>query len=83
MWKFAKNNGISETFRRKMKLIRRLVYGYKNFKNYKLRLLAQYGIFGNPADFGIEPRRNMQKKRNPADCVFSKCGADEVRTHDL
>ena len=36
------------------------------------------------ADFCVRfvrsnPIGNMQKKRNPADCVFLKCGADEVR----
>ena len=31
MWRFTKNNGITEGFHRKMKLIQRLAYGYKNF----------------------------------------------------
>ena len=32
MWGFARNNEIIEGFRRKMKLIQRLAYGYKNFE---------------------------------------------------
>ena len=30
--RFTKNNGITEGFHRKMKLIQRLAYGYKNFE---------------------------------------------------
>lgn len=32
MWRFTKNNGITEGFHRKMKLIQRMAYGYKNFE---------------------------------------------------
>ena len=45
MRRFAKNNGITEGFHRKMKLIQRMAYGYKNFENYRLRILVQCGIF--------------------------------------
>ena len=45
MWRFTKNNGITEGFHRKMKLIQRQAYGYKNFENYRLRVLVQCGIF--------------------------------------
>ena len=45
MWRFTKNNGITEGFHRKMKLIQRLAYGYKNFENYRLRVLVQCGVF--------------------------------------
>ena len=38
MWRFTKNNGITEGFHRKMKLIQRLAYGYKNFENYRFVL---------------------------------------------
>jgi len=43
MWRFAKNNGITEGFHRKMKLIQRRAYGFKNFENYRLRVIAQCG----------------------------------------
>ena len=39
-----KNNGIKEGFHRKMKLIQRLAYGYRNFKNYRLRVLVECGV---------------------------------------
>ena len=43
MWRFTKNNGITEGFHRKMKLIQRRAYGFRNFNNYRLRVLAQCG----------------------------------------
>lgn len=38
MWRFVKNNGITEGFHRKMKLIQRRAYGFRNFENYRLRV---------------------------------------------
>jgi hypothetical protein len=35
MWRFSKSNGITEGFHRKMKLIQRRAYGFKNFDNYR------------------------------------------------
>ena len=43
MWRFTKNNGITEGFHRKMKLIQRRAYGFRNFHNYRLRVIAQCG----------------------------------------
>lgn len=43
MWRFSKNNGITEGFHRKMKLIQRRAYGFKNFENYRLRVIAECG----------------------------------------
>ena len=43
MWRFYKNNGITEGFHRKMKLIQRRAYGFRNFNNYRLRVIAQCG----------------------------------------
>lgn len=43
MWRFTKNNGITEVFHRKMKLIQRRAYGFRNFNNYRLRVIAQRG----------------------------------------
>ncbi len=43
MWRFSKNNGITEGFHRKMKLIQRRAYGFRNFDNYRLRVIAQCG----------------------------------------
>ena len=38
MWRFTKNNGITEGFHRKMKLIQRRAYGFRNFYNYRMRV---------------------------------------------
>src|SRR3990167_289576 len=38
MWRFTKNNGITEGLHRKMKLIQRRAYGFRNFENYRLRV---------------------------------------------
>jgi transposase len=43
MWRFSKNNGITEGFHRKMKLIQRRAYGFKNFENYRLRVRVLCG----------------------------------------
>jgi len=43
MWRFSKNKGITEGFHRKMKLIQRRAYGFRNFENYRLRVIAQCG----------------------------------------
>ena len=43
MWRFTKNNAITEGFHRKMKPIQRRAYGFKNFNNYRLRVIAQCG----------------------------------------
>jgi transposase len=38
MWRFTKNNGITEGFHNKMETITRQAYGFRNFKNYRLRV---------------------------------------------
>ena len=43
MWRFTRNNGITEGFHRKMKLIQRRAYGFRNFANYRLRVLLECG----------------------------------------
>lgn len=43
MWRYAKNNAITEGFHRKMKLIQRRAYGFKNFENYRLRVKVLCG----------------------------------------
>ena len=41
MWRFTRSNGITEGFHRKMKLIQRRAYGFRNFQNYRLRVLLE------------------------------------------
>ena len=43
MWRFTRSNGITEGFHRKMKLIQRVAYGFRNFDNYRLRVIALCG----------------------------------------
>ncbi|HCK0605922.1 TPA: transposase, partial [Legionella pneumophila] len=38
MWRFRESNGITEGFHRKMKLIQRRAYGFRNFDNYRTRV---------------------------------------------
>ena len=42
-WRFSRSNGITEGFHRKMKLIQRRAYGFRNFQNCRLRVIAQCG----------------------------------------
>lgn len=36
MWRFTKNNGITEGFHTKMEMLKRRAYGFRNFNNYRL-----------------------------------------------
>jgi len=38
MWRFTRNNGITEGFHTKMEMISRRAYGFRNFENYRLRV---------------------------------------------
>jgi len=38
MWRFTRNNGITEGFHNKMELLQRQAYGFRNFNNYRLRV---------------------------------------------
>jgi transposase len=46
MWRFSKSNGITEGFHTKMEMLSRRAYGFRNFENYRLRVLAQCGWSG-------------------------------------
>lgn len=43
MWRFTKNNGITEGFHTKMEMISRRAYGFRNFENYRLRVKVLCG----------------------------------------
>lgn len=45
MWRYSKNYGITKGVHRKMKLIQRRAYEYRNFENYRLRVLVECGEF--------------------------------------
>src|SRR5947209_1134095 len=36
MWRFTKNNGITEGFHTKMEMLSRRAFGFRNFQNYRL-----------------------------------------------
>lgn len=43
MWRFTRNNGITEGFHTKMEMIQRRAYGFRNFNNYRLRVMVLCG----------------------------------------
>jgi transposase len=38
MWRFTKNNGITEGFHNKMEMLSRRAFGFRSFENYRLRV---------------------------------------------
>lgn len=46
MWRFTKNNGITEGFHTKMEMMSRRAFGFRNFENYRLRVLTHCGWDG-------------------------------------
>ncbi len=46
MWRFSKSNGITEGFHNKMEMISRRAYGFRNFENYRLRVMTHCGWDG-------------------------------------
>ena len=46
MWRFSKTNGITEGFHNKMEMISRRAFGFRNFENYRLRVLTHCGWDG-------------------------------------
>jgi transposase len=46
MWRFSISNGITEDFHTKMEMLSRRAFGFRNFENYRLRVLAHYGWNG-------------------------------------
>ena len=46
MWRFTKSNGITEGFHTKMEMMSRRAYGFRNFENYRARVMAHCGWDG-------------------------------------
>lgn len=46
MLRFSKSNGITEGFHTKMEMLSRRAFGFRNFNNYRLRVLAHCGWDG-------------------------------------
>lgn len=53
MWRFTRNNGITEGFHNKMETISRQAYGFRNFESYRLRVNV---LCGYQLGIGIVPR---------------------------
>jgi len=43
MWRLSRSNGITEGFHTKMEMISRRAYGFRNFENVRMRVLALCG----------------------------------------
>ena len=43
MWRFTKNNGITEGFHNMMEMLSRRAFGFRNFENYRLRVRVHCG----------------------------------------
>jgi transposase len=43
MWRFTRNNGITEGFHTKMEMISRQAFGFRNFENYRKRVKVLCG----------------------------------------
>jgi transposase len=43
LWRFTRNNGITEGFHNKMEMISRQAFGFRNFENYRLRVRVLCG----------------------------------------
>lgn len=46
MWRFSKSNGVTEGYHNKMEMMTRRAYGFRNFENYRLRVLTHCGWDG-------------------------------------
>lgn len=46
MWRYGKSNGPTEGFHNKMEMMSRRAYGFRNFENYRLRVLTHCGWDG-------------------------------------
>jgi transposase len=46
MWRFSKTNSITEGLHNKMEMISRRAFGFRNFENYRMRVLALCGWNG-------------------------------------
>ena len=46
MLRFSRSNGITEGFHTKMEMLSRRAFGFRNFSNYRLRVLAHCGWNG-------------------------------------
>ncbi len=65
MWRFTKNNGITEGFHRKMKLIQRPAYGFRNFQNYRLRGPSLLAVNPSVPPLNQQPALTFNLQKTP------------------
>lgn len=58
MWRFRKTNSITEGLHNKMEMISRRAFGFRNFQNYRMRVMALCGWDGI-----INRKRSLKLKR--------------------
>jgi transposase len=46
MWRYNRSNGMTEGFHNKMEMLSRRAYGFRNFENYRLRVMTHCGWDG-------------------------------------
>lgn len=46
MWRYERSNGMTEGFHNKMEMLSRRAYGFRNFENYRLRVMTHCGWDG-------------------------------------
>ena len=46
MWRFTRSNGVTEGFHNKMEMMTRRAYGFRNFENYRIRVMTHCGWDG-------------------------------------
>lgn len=46
LWRFSRSSGITEGFHTRMEMMTRRAYGFRNFENYRLRVLTHCGWDG-------------------------------------
>ena len=72
MWRFTKNNGITEGFHTKMKLSSRQAYGFRNFENCRMRVKVlcgwEFGVF----EFGPRCWRRAENRGIEAKLLILK-----------
>ena len=54
MWRFTRDNGVTEGFHTKMEVLQRQAYGFRNFENYRLRVKPNVFLI-SVAGWGLPP----------------------------
>jgi transposase len=61
MWRFTRDNGITEGFHNKLEVINRQTYGFRKFDHYEMRVKLLCGNWSGI--WGLSPRCWRRAKR--------------------